>query len=597
MNPLQILSAQTDVPRLGSTLLHFLWQGAAIAAVYAAARRQSAASGPNVRYLLGCAALAAMAAAPFVTWWLLGPPAADFAATYPAARLSATGSGPLRGLPAYLPGGLSGAAAAPFLSWVVAVWLAGAASLWMRLIGGWILAARLRSRLSQPAPVAWQRTLDRLKRRMRVSAPVRVLLSPLVSAPAVVGWLRPVVLAPAGALAGLPAAQMEALLLHELAHIRRCDYLVNILQSGLEAVLFYHPAVWWISGHLRAERELCCDDAVVSASVDPETYARALAGLTALCPPVVMAANGGSMPHRIARLLGQPHSAPRALSGTSIVAAAALPIIAAVAMFGQPPVRPRFEVASIKPAGDQGSMMMSLRPNGLSGTASLKQLMQDAFAAQPFQISGGPEWINSERYEIEAKAAGAPSRDQFPLMLQSLLEERFQLKIHREQREVPVFDLLIAKGGLKLQPPKRAGCKDSGDRQHEPAGGRMAPPASGPEPATGCGGVGVRLQPGGARMFGETIGMPEFVRMLSGVLGRTVVDRSGFTGLFDVRLDFLPDDSTPTLPPPPPDVAASNSMSPTILSALPAQLGLRLEAAKGAVEVIVIDRVQRPSAN
>ena len=91
--------------------------------------------------------------------------------------------------------------------------------------------------------------------------------------------------------------------------------------------------------------------------------------------------------------------------------------------------------------------------------------------------------------------------------------------------------------------------------------------------------------------------MPEFVRMLSMVLGRTVIDKTGFTGLFDVRLDFLPDDSTPRLPPPPPDAASSDAMSPSILSALPEQLGLRLESAKGPVEVIVIDHVERPSAN
>jgi hypothetical protein len=168
MNPLQILAAQPGVPRLGSTLLHFLWQGVAIAGVYAAARRRARTSAPNVRYLLGCAALATMAAAPLATWWALGPPAAGGAAGSRAALLSATASGAVRVLPAVFPGGIS-AAVAPFRSWVVAVWLAGATALWVRLTGGWILAARLRSRLARPAPTAWQQTLDRLKARMRVS--------------------------------------------------------------------------------------------------------------------------------------------------------------------------------------------------------------------------------------------------------------------------------------------------------------------------------------------------------------------------------------------------------------------------------------------
>lgn len=125
----------------------------------------------------------------------------------------------------------------------------------------------------------------------------------------------------------------------------------------------------------------------------------------------------------------------------------------------------------------------------------------------------------------------------------------------------------------------------------------MAPPGSGPAALTRCGGLDVILQVGGARMSGGKIPMPELVRMLSVVLGRTVVDRNGLTGLFDVRVDFLPDDSTPHLPPPRPDDTSSNAMSPSIFNALPEQLGLRLVAAKGPVEVIVIDHVERPSGS
>jgi uncharacterized protein (TIGR03435 family) len=285
------------------------------------------------------------------------------------------------------------------------------------------------------------------------------------------------------------------------------------------------------------------------------------------------------------------------LSGAGIVASAVLPVVAAVAVFGQPASRPRFEVASIKPAGDQGFMMVRPLPNGLRGVSSLKLLMQSAYTAQAFQIAGGPAWIDSERFTIDAKAAGNPSRDQISLMLQSLLEERFQLKIHRETRELPVFDLVLARGGPKLPSPKEGGCDDSTDPLPEVTGGRMPPPGSGPAPPTRCGGLDVILQAGGARMSGGKIPMPELVRMLSVVVGRTVVDRTGFTGLFDVRLDFLPDDSTPNMPPPPPGAASSDAMSPSIFSALPEQLGLRLASAEGPVDVIVIDRVERPTAN
>ena len=206
------------------------------------------------------------------------------------------------------------------------------------------------SRLVRPAPREWQQALDWLKSRIRVSRPVRLLVSSLVQAPAVMGWLRPVVLVPVGALAGLPPEQIEALLLHELAHIRRHDYLVNLLQSFVEALLFYHPAVWWVSGHMRAEREHYCDDVAVSVSGDVLNYARALAELESARTAhfgAVMAATGGSLAHRIARLLGQSHPAPGTVSGPGIAAAATFLAITAFAVFGQPVAQPELDRKSV----------------------------------------------------------------------------------------------------------------------------------------------------------------------------------------------------------------------------------------------------------
>jgi beta-lactamase regulating signal transducer with metallopeptidase domain len=280
MSAIQMLSTQPWVEQLGSTLLHFLWEGLAIAAVYAAGRRWTEQSfGPNARYIVACVALAMMAAAPVVTWIVLSPPAAKSVAASFAAPLSDSAPSAFRSAPVLLPDGAARGGGAPLLLWVVAIWLAGATAFWIRMLGGWILAERLRSSLVRRASGEWQQALDRLKTRLRVSRPVQLLVSSLVQAPVVVGWLRPAVLVPVGALAGLPADQVEALLLHELAHIRRHDYLVNLLQGVVEAILFYHPAVWWISGHIRVERELCCDDMAVAESGDVLTYARALAGL------------------------------------------------------------------------------------------------------------------------------------------------------------------------------------------------------------------------------------------------------------------------------------------------------------------------------
>jgi beta-lactamase regulating signal transducer with metallopeptidase domain len=229
---------------LGATLLHFLWQGILIAAVYAAVRRSVAR--PQVRYLLACAALAAMAAAPVAAWIALRPPPSDavaLPASFPTPHAASAAAGVAGERLRFLATGYEGIPSA-WLSWVAAVWMAGVVVFWLRLVGGWMMAERLRRRQVRHAPAQWQQALDRLRTRLRISRPVQLLISGLVHAPAVVGLFRPVVLMPVGALAGLPAEQVEALLLHELAHIRRYDYLVNTIQSVVEALLFYHPAVW-----------------------------------------------------------------------------------------------------------------------------------------------------------------------------------------------------------------------------------------------------------------------------------------------------------------------------------------------------------------
>ena len=600
MNALQFYSSQPWVERLGATLLHFLWQAAVIAGLYAAARRWTSRS--VARYGLACAALAIIAAAPLVTWTVLRPAAAASVAASFASPASVALPATLRSLPSAVASDAAPTVPSSFFVWVVAFWIVGALAFWMRLAGGWIFAQRLRSALARPASAEWQQTLDRLRFRLRVSRPVRLLISSWVQAPAVIGWLRPAVLVPVGALAGLPAEQIEALLLHELAHIRRNDYLLNALQSIVEALLFYHPAVWWISGHIRAEREICCDDVAVSVTGDAITYARALAGLEPSRPVplrAAVAASGGSLAHRIARLVGQSRPASDTLSGPGMVAIAILLGVTAFALFGQPAARPQFEVASVKPSNTQNFQMVRPRPGGLTADAPVQLLLQNAYSVQAFQIVGGPDWIGSDHYAIEAKAASDVPREQIFLMLQSLLEDRFHLKIHHDTKELPGYALVGAKGGPKLSPPKEGGCAEPAPGATPAwAGGRMQPPGQGAPPAFPCGRAGFSLGPGGAVMQGGKVLMPEFVRALSMALGRPVIDKTGFTTPFDLKLTFLPDLTTPAMPPPPPDAVANlESMSPPITSALQQQLGLRLESAKGPVDVIVVDRLERPAAN
>ena len=560
-----------------------------------------ASSGPNVRYLLACAALAVMAAAPLLTWNLLRPPAPVPSPRPSRRRFPPPLAPPAAMRPHRFASACIDAVPAPLLPWVVAVWLAGAMAFWLRLLGGWIFAERLRSRLVRPAPREWQQTLDRLKARIRVSRPVRLLVSSLVQAPAVVGWLRPVVLVPVGALAGLPPEQMEALLLHELAHIRRHDYLVNVLQSVVEALLFYHPAVWWVSGHIRAERELCCDDVAISVSGDAVTYARALAELASARPAhfrAVMAANGGSLAHRIARLLGQPRPAPRTLSGPGIVAAAILLAITAFAVFGQPAARPKFEVASVKPSAEQRFKMVRPLPGRLTADAPVRLLMQNAYAVQPFQIVGGPDWVNSERYADRSQSRRqGQSRPDIP---HAAVAPRGPFPVEDPPRDAGTPRLCA--GPCQKRPQAAAA---EGGRLREPCPGRAsrlgrrqnAPPGQGQPPWRGVAAPASWWNPTAHACRAERSPCRSSSACSRWCSAALSIDKTGFTDLFDLRLDFLPDEITAALPPPPPDCRRNRFQNPSILTALQEQLGLRLESTKGPVEVIVIDHVERPTAN
>ena len=196
------------------------------------------------------------------------------------------------------------------LPWIFALWLAGVALLSVYHLGGWRQTRRL-TRTGRPLGEDLEATVRSLASRLGVERAVRLLESSAVPVPAVIGWLRPAILVPASTLAGLAPRQLEAVLAHELAHIRRHDYLVNLLQTVVETLLFYHPAVWWVSSQVRRERESCCDDLAVAICGDRLVYARALADLEGLrsSPRLAMAADGGSLLERIRRLVGAP--APR----------------------------------------------------------------------------------------------------------------------------------------------------------------------------------------------------------------------------------------------------------------------------------------------
>ncbi len=201
-----------------------------------------------------------------------------------------------------------------WLPWIVGLWTCGVGLLALRLAVGWGMIRRLKRQGKAPKDPAWSARLERLRVRLGVSTSVRLLCSASATVPMVIGWLRPVVLVPASLLAGLTPHQLEAVLAHELAHIRRHDYLVNLLQNIVETCFFYHPAVWWVSRHIRTEREHCCDDLAAAVCGSALDYARALSALAELrhtSGVFGLAATGGSLVNRIARLAGVGSPEPR----------------------------------------------------------------------------------------------------------------------------------------------------------------------------------------------------------------------------------------------------------------------------------------------
>jgi hypothetical protein len=208
--------------------------------------------------------------------------------------------------------------------------MGGVAFFCMRLLGGWLVARNVARRTVQPAADRIQHVARELAARLDVSRPVRILESAAIAVPVMVGWLKPAIILPVAALTSLTPSQLESLIAHELAHVRRHDYLINVLQSVAEAVLFYHPAVWWLSRQVRAERELCCDDLAVGVC-DRLVYATALTDLAILATPrIALAATDGHLLNRVRRILGQTEE--RAAVRAGVMPVLALVLAAAVAV-------------------------------------------------------------------------------------------------------------------------------------------------------------------------------------------------------------------------------------------------------------------------
>jgi beta-lactamase regulating signal transducer with metallopeptidase domain len=350
MNGIGTLLGSPIGQAIGWALLHLLWQGVLVAAILAATLALLSRQSANARYLASCGALVLLVVLGAATAYraydgdresgvggrsdvtLLAAPAPDTLQSLSSDPQLPASDSRLTTLATF---------AKTHLPQIVLVWLTGVLFLSIRLLFGWLRAHAIAKRNATGAAPEWQRTASRLAHALKLRRAVQLLESAAVEVPTVIGWLRPVVLLPAATLTGLSTEQMEMILAHELAHVRRNDFFVNLMQAVVETLLFYHPAVWWISHRIRVEREHCCDDVAVSVSGKPLVYARALTRLEELRvedAQAFVAANGGSLIGRIRRLAGTRIESPNAPS-RFVAGAALLTVLLALLIAPSLPLR------------------------------------------------------------------------------------------------------------------------------------------------------------------------------------------------------------------------------------------------------------------
>ncbi len=494
-------------------------------------------------------------------------------------------------------------------------------------------------------------TLLRLKQSARIPGHIPLALSKTSMEPGVFGIFRPVLLLPAGMPERLEDSELEAILEHELSHIRCRDNLVAAFHMFVEALFWFHPMVWWIGSRLVHEREKACDEEVLQSGKDPQAYAE---GILKVCElylesplACVSGVIGSNLKKRIEgimkRHIGHELTAAKKLLllGMCILALGTPLLIGALT--AQPGLaqsqdnpKPSFDVASIKPTGDCRQIIQespgrvraymlspTFQPGRFNGCSSLKGFMSIAYQVDKDEIAGGPDWSDGANYTIEAKAEGETDPEVLRLMLQSLLEERFGLEFHNETREKPVYALVVADGGHKLKqatdengnPIVSLPSPESNNAKVEEAIRKGLPPPVGSNIIT----VKAKIDPNGGIMQESTFNattMQRFADALKNMVGRRVIDRTGLTGVYDIKMESAVDmqlggAGLMVMAPPgaaaPPGVTtppgatgpapSSDPSGPSVFTALQEQLGLKLEADEAPLEHIVIDSAERPSEN
>lgn len=365
--------SEVTMDALGWTLLHFIWQGALLALLAAFFLTLTRNASANLRYAVACSVLLLMLLLPLSTFWYLQASPDSFFASAESdlptpSLISEVVSSPTVSVQKNLSVESSNyywsaywreqmvRQVAPWLPWCISLWLTGVLFFSLRLLGGWQYARSLKSRGTQPLRESIKLQLNETLQQFSLLRPVTILESALVQVPTALGWLQPVIILPTSVLTGLTTEQLRAVVAHELAHLRRHDYVINLLQSVVETLLFYHPAVWWLSQRIRDERENCCDDIAVALHGDAVAYARTLVKLENLradAPPLALAATGGKLLSRILRLVQTPPSKTNPL-GLWLATGIVLALVITVGLnsgFAQRFTDPQQELSVKYPAG------------------------------------------------------------------------------------------------------------------------------------------------------------------------------------------------------------------------------------------------------
>jgi len=488
---------------------------------------------------------------------------------------------------------------------ILAVWVCGFSCIALMRFRGWL---HIRAAVRASTPI-------------NISAAVVVSSSPGFLEPGVVGFLRPVLLLPEGILKSLTPPQLEAVLAHELCHIRRRDNLTSTIHMVVEAVFWFHPAVWWIGTRLVQERERACDEAVLSLGSEPRDYADAILSVCKLYmeSPLVCVSgiSGSDLKKRIVRIMigrvGDNLTFRRKLL-LAVAGVVALTVPVLLGITNTFPLRaqstvgdtPKFDAVSIKlnKTGKAGMQENLSQPGGYvkATNFTLRYLIEKSyFPFHPFGspanqlvVSGTSGWMDSEHFDVEARAEGNPTVKQKQLMLKSVLADRFKLTVHHETRQLPIYDLVLAKVG-KTGPQ----LVPHGDDTNCVDAAAIGPP---PSAGTGrwlptCGAFSLVNSGTGFQPLARDITMGWFAENLSGLVGRLVVDRTGLSGTFDVTLAYTPDSGQLGYQLRNDANAPDPSAPPSIFTALQEQLGLKLDSQTGPVDVLVVDHAEEPSPN